>query len=135
MMPLSLILWLLMQGQTDASGCNPIPASLCYYAGCEDAAIEVDGGCPVYATPISDAQPASAPVEHVIEIRTRRVLTGKTKMCYLIVISEAKGPSCEIVDKVKECPQGTECSDDYTVTKEVYVDGSRVGTLKETEAK
>jgi len=147
MIPLSLILWLMMQGQSGADGCNPIPSSLCYYAGCENAPIEVVGGCPVYSTPIGETHPTpvSVPAEHVIEIRTqleeyRACMETAIKRCDKFCDKlDLKTFPLKEVDQFIKCHtcedrasvEGATCS--QRVTREVWIDGTRWGVLKGLE--
>src|SRR6266568_39426 len=156
MMPLSLILWLMMQGQQRQAPENPSTGYTFKIADTDFRYVRIrntdtgwlqaedsDGRkaqLPIQCDPLDSHDPhwtnchvvpPVAPAEHVIEIRTRRHRIP----C---------GPH------VNDCTEKIGCApDDYIqwfneenvfactgyTSREVWIDGVRWGTLKETEAK
>ncbi len=121
MIGVSIIVWLMMQGQSSAyhmwidnNGTPP-------YTWTCSGACNKETLCRLL-----DCMPVSS--EHVIEIRTRRHKTGKTRACYFI--TTGKGSACDVIPTPKYCPKDAQCDDDYTMTRELWIDGKRIGIIR-----
>lgn len=70
--------------------------------------------------------------EHIIEIRTKRVRNGMTRECSFISYGTG-GDNCETVASPTYCPEVFQCEDLYDYHKTLWIDGQRIGVIRETE--
>lgn len=116
----SIVLWLAMMGQGDTK--KIVNA----YAECPP-----DNWCPVMTLNMP-----SKPAEHVIEIRTKRRKTGRTMACYTIEDQlYGKLAGCKNIPTPMYCPESATCETLYRTVKTLYIDGQKVGVIREVEEK
>jgi hypothetical protein len=70
----------------------------------------------------------ATPAEHVFEIKTKREPTGQTIVCTYISLNG--NPSCRTIPTPKYCPDGNYCKEIVDVTRELWMDGKRLGTIE-----
>ena len=99
--------------------------------------INTDGDS-VYRVPVmQDARPINppAPAEHVIEIRTKRVASGRINYCRPVRDGRLENQECGSVSVKIGCPVGAICTlASERVTHEIWIDNVRWGILKESES-
>jgi hypothetical protein len=133
----TITLWLAMQGCfaiDDHMFCNSVEIHEAKLGRCkaptdgpETATLGVP---PCWETPLEPSVGflLSPRADHVFEIKTKREPTGQTIVCSYISLSG--NPSCRTIPTPKYCPDGNYCKEIVNVTRELWMDGKRLGTIE-----